>query len=138
MNKYYTYTHVCPDTKEVVYVGVGSEGRAWLCSGARADDHTEWMRELLSRGVTPDEWVVIGDRGLSKKEALEIELMLIHNFRPRFNKNFNRPTVLDKEQVEFAKQLREDGLSFSAIARELEVSTMTAYRAIKGETFAHT
>ena len=141
MDKYYVYKHIDLDTKEVVYIGMGSGGRAWLCGNnatyGRGSDHRDWVEYWLNLGTTPDEFVEIIDRGISREEALDIEKMLIHELKPRFNKNFSRPTVLTTEQVQVAREMRQDGMSFSKIAAELETSTMTVYRAIKGETLAH-
>lgn len=136
---YYVYKHVHPGTHdEVVYVGYGKSHRAWIMDAPlRAKDHSDYLRGLSSLGFTPDDWVVIIAGALTREEALTLEMKHIKELRPRFNKNFSYPTKLSTEQVELAKVMKEDGMSYSATARELEVSTMTAYRAVKGETLAH-
>ena len=81
----------------------------------------------------------IGDRGISKAEAKEIELNLIHELRPIFNRNFNSSSLkFTKENKKKAEQLRQQGFSYSIIANILGFSTMTVYRALNGGTLGLT
>jgi hypothetical protein len=141
MNKYYWYKHVNPCNKEIVYVGHGSGGRAWQCGSShsplRSKEHCKWADELLSKGITPDEWVEIGDRGLSKERAKEIELLLIHELKPRFNKSIRYPLLkFTPELFEKAVFLRNTGKSYEKIGQELALSTMTIYRGLHGKSIS--
>lgn len=142
MSKYYVYKHVDPNTSELLYIGMGSGGRAWQVGKShgplRGEEHNEWSESLMAVGITPDKFVEIIQSGLEREEAYNLELSLIKEFRPKFNKNFSRSTKLSSDQVHEARVLKETGISYEAIGRELSVSTMTAYRAVKGITLAHT
>jgi hypothetical protein len=72
---YYVYKHFDPITKEVVYVGRGSKGRAWNVHRNinSQSEHIEWMEELISKGYTPQDWVEIVQSGLSFEEAVKLE-----------------------------------------------------------------
>lgn len=139
MNRYYWYKHIDPDTKEVVYVGHGSGGRAWQCGSShsplRSDEHCKWADELLNRGVTPDEWVEIGDRGLTKKEAKEVEHELIHQLKPKFNRSIRYPLLkFTIDLYDQALKLRAKGLSYKQIGEKLGLSTMVVHRGLNGKS----
>jgi hypothetical protein len=141
MNKYYWYKHVDPDTQEVVYVGHGSGGRAWQCGSShsplRSKEHCKWADELLERGVTPDEWVEIGDRGISKEEAKETELQLIHELKPKFNKSIRYPGLkFTAELYDIAVALRKGGCSYKTIADEIGLSVMVVHRGLTGKSIS--
>lgn len=133
---YYIYFHVIPETEEIVYIGKGSRGRAWHCaeSNSRGEEHAKWMTDLIFRGYTPDAWVRIIESGLSEEEALEKELVLIHNNKPIFNSKRNHSCKLDDYDLKEIKRLRELGYSYDSIGKEISVSTMTIYRALNGIT----
>lgn len=141
MTKYYWYQHVDPDSQEVVYVGYGSGGRAWQCGSShsplRSKEHCKWADELLERGITPDEWVVIGDRGISKDEAKEIELQLIHELKPKFNMSIRYPGLkFTAELYDIAVDLRNKGCSYKAIADEIGLSVMAVHRGLTGKSIS--
>lgn len=141
MNKYYWYKHVDPDTKEVVYVGHGSGGRAWQCGSShsplRSKEHCKWADDLLARGVTPDEWVEVGDRGISKEEAREVEQMLIHELKPKFNKSIRYAGLkFTLELYDEAVRLRSEGLSYKKIGEALGLSTMVIHRGLSGKSIS--
>ena len=86
---FYVYLHVCPKTKEVVYVGKGTSGRAWDVTRARAgyEEHQQWMLSLIAEGFLPHEWVEILHRGLTESEAFGKEKEYLYsNGRTRFNR----------------------------------------------------
>lgn len=139
--RYYWYKHIDPDTKECVYVGHGSGGRAWQCGSShsplRSKDHCQWADDLLDRGITPDEWVDIGDRGLSKDEAREIEHDLIHKLRPKFNRSIRYAGLkFTPELLDEALKLRGQGASYEKIAARLGLSAMTIHRGMSGKSIS--
>lgn len=91
---------------------------------------------MHDEGFTMQDIVELGDTGLSRKEALEIELQLIDEHRPQFNRNFriNDSCKLDQESFTLAVELRTEGLSYKNISEELGVSPMTIHRALSGGT----
>jgi len=61
----YVYEHFHPQRiTEVVYVGRGSDGRAWS-SACRSHDHLVWIREWQALGYSPDRYVRIVSGGLT-------------------------------------------------------------------------
>ncbi len=141
MNKYYWYKHVDPDTQEVVYVGHGSGGRAWQCGSShsplRSKEHCKWADDLLERGITPDEWVEIGDRGISKEEAKETELQLIHELKPKFNMSIRYPLLkFTPELYDKAVGLRNAGYTYQAIAKALGLSAMVVHRGLNKKSIS--
>ncbi|MBU6231650.1 hypothetical protein KGP36_03195 [Patescibacteria group bacterium] len=133
--KYYIYKHIDPFTGECVYVGQGSGGRAWVCSGARSEEHSKWMSDLLSLGITPDKWVEIVDSNTSKKEVQKIEHNLIHKLEPKFNKNQRviQTKVSKDEYLEMVK-LRQLGKTYKQISEELGWSLMCVHHHLNGKT----
>ena len=123
------------DNNKIVYVGIGTKDRAWYCRN-RHEDHQEWLDEMYNKGYTMEDIVDLGDTFISRKEALEIELNLIDEHRPKFNRNYelNNVCKLTKESFDLAIELREEGLFYKDIANELGVSPMTIHRALSGGT----
>jgi hypothetical protein len=139
--KYYVYKHICPKTKEVVYVGYGSYGRAWNCGGGktplRSQEHHEWMVGLLCEGFTPDQWIEIVKRNLSREEARADELLNIHEIKPRFNKSIRYTGLKFTPDKYFeAKKLREEGKTFNEIAEIIGLSAMTIHRGLSGKSIS--
>ena len=146
--KYYVYEHYNPYSNETVYIGHGSKERAWLIGGdksaSRSPDHHQWITSLLENGFTPDQWVRVLQRDLTKKEACSLEGMLIVESvnKPRFNKlhvtgaNYwsrLRLTSWSSEQLNEARTLREQGMSYERIAKQIGRSTMRVWRALNEE-----
>lgn len=128
----YVYVHRDPTTGQVVYVGMGQRHRAWTCgaqSNSRQDDHGAWMDGLLSDGFTPDQWVEIVAKGLTRSEALKLEKELIdeYGYDTLFNRDMKGPRVFVTDEV---LALREQGLSYQDIAAKVGCSTMTVWRHI--------
>lgn len=137
MTPYLVYRHIDPFNNEIVYVGMGTLDRPWQVNN-RSKEHTEWLRHFYNQTGSLESVVKPYAHQLSKMAALELELELITHYKPKFNKNYDYPLVtLTKEGFEKAKYLRETGNSYSTIARQLQVSTMTIYRALNGETKAY-
>lgn len=152
VKKFYVYIHFHPESKEVVYVGKGTAGRAWQCGystakapdglrGNRTKEHQQWIEKLLFVGYTPSDYVQIIAQGLDKKSAYRFEAELTEQHKIAGAKLFNRSCygrtdilVLTPNTLKTAAQLRVDGLSYAKIAKQLEVSTMAVWRALNGKT----
>lgn len=144
----YVYTHIDPRTKDVKYVGAGSGGRAWACNyspknsskgryGNRSEEHHKWLSEIFDAGFTMGDIVKIVAQGISRVEALAIEKTEIERYG--LHTLFNRPygqssLILSKDDLEIAHELRGRGLSYRVIGDKLNVSAMTAHRALTGRT----
>lgn len=140
---FYVYKHVHPETKEVVYVGMGSCGRAWSIgytnkpgyNGHRSNEHVSWYQSLEDKGHTLWDIVAEHKRNLSKEEALSEEKRLIEELSPRFNMPIGVKLLkVTEEMVNIALSLRGDGMSWSDVAKECGVSTMAIWRACNGKT----
>ena len=141
---YYVYCHQHPVEGSIVYVGMGQKGRAWSITnsggdnaayGNRSQNHYNWFLTLEANGHTLDEVVNIVAKGLTKREALDFERELIDDCHPVFNKVAGLNILkMTEEKYLAAVAMRQDGLSYSAIGTELELSPMTAYRALNGQT----
>jgi len=93
--RYYVYEHYDPDTDEIVYVGMGSLGRAWSFAdtgtaarrGNRPPEHATWAYALCDRGISPEDFVRVTDSGLSREDALALERdRILELGYPKFNK----------------------------------------------------
>ena len=77
----------------------------------------------------------IESKNLSKDQALEEERQLIDTLKPLFNKKQGLKNLkITEDNYHAALARRDDGMSYSAIAQELGLSTMTVYRALNGKT----
>ena len=94
---YYVYEHFDPDTRKVVYVGYGVDGRAYTIfrpEGRRNKDHAEWGAEMALKGYLPHECVRFRAYGVSKKSAQRIEKDILRKYKELgndgqlFNKKF--------------------------------------------------
>lgn len=138
---YYVYEHFHPETFEIVYIGYGSKGRAWTCGhkglSIRTEKHLNWIETLLEFGYTPDQFVRVLRRGLSKNDAKEYELKLIHAFKPVFNKSIRYPGLkFTPELYKKAIGMREEGMSYKAIGERLSLATMTIHRGLSGKSIS--
>lgn len=138
----YVYLHKDPTTQKVVYVGKGSGQRAWMIRnsnrdaaryGHRSKQHYEWAKKLDSMGIHLGQVVLIVAYPLTDENARALEKELIKKYNPIFNKHKGHQSMVDKELINKAKNLRKDGMFYSQIAKELGVkSAMTAWRYANG------
>ncbi len=82
--------------------------------------HPEWLHTLISNGYSPDQWVRVIFRGLSKAEARSTKTQLIKEKLPIYNKCYNskhwsKGRSVNKEQVSFMKALKQMGYGYGAI-----------------------
>lgn len=139
--RYYVYQHVHPETKEVVYVGHGTGGRAWSCGHKglpiRSERHRKWLDGLLNTGKHPGEFVEIVASSLSKDDAKRVENELIYAIRPIFNLSIrNKNLKLTPNRYKEAVRLRDEGLSYENIAKRMGLSSMTIYRGLNRQTIS--
>jgi len=136
---YYVYQHTDPRTGEVIYIGHGCRGRAWIHGSGgsvlRSKEHLAHLEELTQEGYLPSKWVSILISGLSKSEACQREQENIRLLQPTYNKPQGKHLLkLTPEQFSLCLEMREDGMPYHLIAEEVGVSTMTVYRAINKQT----
>ena len=135
----YVYLHVDPETQEVVYVGMGTVSRAWDVKTREVkDNHYQWLQGLLKKGYVPSEWVSIEYKQLSREDAYNKELELIHMFGPKFNSSASwAASKYTPEDVRLWMKLREEGKTYKEITLATGVSEMVIYRALSGQTAAY-
>jgi hypothetical protein len=148
-NRFYVYLHIHPETKEVVYVGKGTGGRAWAIGsssspsgrGNRTKEHQTWIQGLLNAGYTPADYVVIAAQSLDNRSARKIEAELTEENKNSGAKLFNiqcygvpQHTVLSPQQIDSVFAMRAQGLTYSTIAERMNTATMTTWRALNGKT----
>jgi len=111
---HYLYEHRCPETKDVVYVGVGKGSRAWASGestgSARSEAHAIWLSNLFEQGYTMADVVFIQETLLSKEEALALELPRIKELKPKFNllgNSFAARTFTKEQAIAANKAFRE-------------------------------
>jgi excinuclease UvrABC nuclease subunit len=114
MDQYYVYQHTDPETGEILYIGMGSYERAWLCRGSnRKKNHQERLKELFAIGYTMCDIVMIIQSGLDKAAATNLEHKHIEKFKPKFNNsknpNWKYPSKFADEVVSMVKALKEMG-----------------------------
>lgn len=132
--RYYVYFHRDPETSEVQYVGHGCGARAWLSNEPfRSYLHSEYLGMLENTGFTPDEWVDVVKKGLTKEEACEQERRFIKELKPTYNK-IQGAALLEFTPALLAEAigLRDLGWSYQKIADHFGMSTMTVHRSING------
>jgi len=120
MDIYYVYHHVDPRTKQIMYVGLGTQERAWMIRN-RSKEHIQWVNELYDCGFTLNEFVFIKEKKLNKKAAMEKEKEDVGVFNPVFNKllnknHWNKQKKGDRSLCSELKALREMGYTFYKIA----------------------
>lgn len=135
---YYVYKHIDPETREVMYIGKGSKGRAWYFGheSGRSEEHNSYLMTLTYRGYTAEAFVEIISSQLTEEEAFKLESALLedHFNRPKYNSKKDHSCKLTQEVIDHIFKLRGIGFSYDKIAKEVGFSTMTVYRAYTGQT----
>ena len=128
----YVYAHVDPYSGDVVYVGVGTNSRAYASHNVRSDEHRDWMNKHHNSGVNFVEFIATG---LDSGEAFDIEAEMVRDLCPIFNKchNVEYLKARDIEKygvalIEDIKSLRLQGLSHKEIGFRTNLGTMTVWR----------
>lgn len=137
---YYVYTHADPDTKEVVYVGVGTKDRAYTSRATQRGnpEHEQWLQDVETRGYIPHEYVNIICKSSNRDDCLLAEAELIDKLRPAYNRLSIKPATwamtYTQEEIAMIKDLRSEGMSYSKIAEEMGRSTMGVWRVANDKT----
>jgi hypothetical protein len=128
-NIFYVYKHVDPLYNMVVYIGKGCHGRAWDVTRCRNEhkEHQSWMKELCTLGYTPDDWVEIVQKGMSEKEALDLEHKLINTFGcPVYNRQSgekqHQAKLSNQQAIEVYTLAKEGKLLHREIAEKYDIS----------------
>lgn len=100
---YYVYAHVNPETEALLYIGKGTDGRAWKISG-RQPGHLEALENYVSEHGRGSYVRIIAD-DLEESESLIVEKQFIWECKPPFNSQVYRP---NPEQELDWKDLQED------------------------------
>lgn len=138
-NTHYVYKHVDPETKELLYIGMGKGSRAYATQtaptktssryGHRSPEHSDHLNILMNKGYLPHEWIEFHSRGLSKPDALVLEKELIEKLEPRYNRMAGiHRLMFDKAQILKMKELRDQGAYYHEIATTMGCSAMTVHR----------
>lgn len=127
--KCYVYEHFEPVGGDVVYVGMGQGGRAWMTDN-RSAAHSEWIEQNLDAGYVPDEFVRVVERQLPAGEARAIEKVKIEDYgiNSLFNGIQGKPhgcPQLSAEDRNLIKSLRDEGLTYQAISEQVGTSVGT-------------
>jgi len=90
---------------------------------------------MTQDGFIATDWVSIIINGVSKKDASMYEQELIRGSESLYNKPQGKNLLkVTPEIYTLCKELRDDGLYYSQIADEVNLSAMTVYRALNGQT----
>ena len=144
MSKFYTYLHIDPLYKQVVYVGKGVHGRAWDVTRCRGQhkEHQDWMLELCELGYTPEEWVKILHKNLTEDAAFKLEKEWLHNNGcPIYNRQSGEKqhqAKLTNQQARDAYLLAKMGMTHTEIAKEFRVSRTTITMIVSGRQWRAT
>lgn len=136
---YYVYKHTDPRTGELLYIGHGCRGRAWIHGSKltclRSQSHLDHLESMIQDGFNPCDWVDLIHSGISKEDACKKEQELIRLLKPKYNKPQGLALLkMTLEQLDLCKELRKNGLSYQSIANETGLSAMTVYRGLNGQT----
>jgi len=136
---YYVYKHTDPKTGELLYIGHGARGRAWIHGSdktvLRGQEHLAHLEKMTDLGYLPSDWVEVVVRGLTKGTACEMEQEMIRTLKPKYNKPMGLHKLkITPDQFKQAKMLREYGMYYDDIAKRLGLSTMTIHRALNNKT----
>lgn len=136
LNQYYVYSHIDPETKDVLYVGRGYGPRAYTTNsnvgnsrGDRSPEHSLHLHQLMNLGYLPHEWVVFLSRNLSKQSSVDLEKKYIENFNPKFNNKLGPKNIeFTVEQLKEISDMRENKMSYEDIGKSFDCSRSTIHR----------
>lgn len=143
-NPYYVYSHFDPRTNEILYVGMGKGSRAYATKtvktkqanyGHRSPEHSTHLDILLDEGYIPHEWIKFHYRDCIKEDALELEKLEQKELKPKYNRKFGAKILkFDLKDIKKIWGLRNQGLSYKNIAKEMGCSIMVAHRILNNKS----
>jgi len=145
MKDYYVYAHY--DGEEIVYVGCGVAGRAWVTNTSviahnRKEDHHNFMIKRLKAGDAS--FVKIIEENLTKEESRELEAFFLEEIGDtRFNVQYStahkeRLSAIGKENSPLKKKVTTPNGEFTSLreaGRSHGVDHKTIDYRIKSENF---
>jgi hypothetical protein len=136
---YYVYNHIDPRDGELLYIGHGCRGRAWIHGSKktclRSQDHLDHLESMTFDGFTPEDWVTLVVSGTTKKDACVIEQKMIRGWKPKYNKPQGLQHLkVTPDILTMCEDMRANGAFYDVIGKEVGLSTMTVYRALNGQT----
>ncbi len=94
---YYVYAHINPENDGLLYIGKGTDGRAWDIY-TRGRGHKETLQAyVLSHGR--GSYVRIIADNLENEHALMLEKRLIHECQPPFNNT--KPVLSEADELDW-------------------------------------
>ena len=133
---YYVYLHRDPITCNLLYVGHGFGDRAWSITN-RDVIHKVYLQNLLKEGYLPCDWVELVSMQLTKASAKSDENFICRNQTPTFNKSIRSKILKFTPDVyDIAKNMRDNGQAYSAIAKAVGLSIMSIHRGLTGQTIS--
>lgn len=127
---HYVYQHRDPHSGEVVYLGSGTQERAWATRKSfRRGAHFDWIQNLILEGFVPSDWVEVVAKGLSKEEAHALERHFLLSCVPEFNRtafgDAHPNSRLSSESAQEIFRRAWGGASYTQLALEFGVSKST-------------
>jgi hypothetical protein len=102
---------------------------------SRCPEHFYHLESLVRDGFHAGDWVTIMGSGYTKSDACELEREYIKSLNPTYNKPQGKSLIkLTPGQYNLCVDMRNDGMYYHQIAKEVGVSAMTVYRALNGQT----
>ena len=101
---YYVYAHVDPTTEELLYIGKGKDGRAWVID-RRGAGHEDLLWSFVSSHGRGSYVRIIADH-LAEDDALFLERCLVAMNQPAMNTALRQPPA-DDESLDYADLLAE-------------------------------
>ncbi len=84
MEKYYVYKHT--DKDKILYVGMGSNGRAWQVN-SRSTGHSKFLVKCLHKNISSIKIIKYFN---NKSDAYRYEAKLISYYKPKYNKTWTQ------------------------------------------------
>tara|TARA_B110000977_G_scaffold184015_1_gene247245 strand:+ start:383 stop:844 length:462 start_codon:yes stop_codon:yes gene_type:complete len=84
MKKYYVYKHT--DKDKAVYIGMGSNGRAWQVN-SRSANHSKFLVKCLHENISSIKIIKYFN---NKSDAYRYEAELISYYKPKYNKTWTQ------------------------------------------------
>tara|TARA_R110000744_G_scaffold371335_1_gene482266 strand:+ start:99 stop:620 length:522 start_codon:yes stop_codon:yes gene_type:complete len=84
MKKYYVYKHT--DKDKVVYIGMGTNGRAWEVY-KRSPEHSKFIVKCLHKNISSIEVIKYFN---NKSDTYKYESKLINYYKPKYNKTWTQ------------------------------------------------